>query len=328
MAGKLITLGSEGLKDVRHLEVAQDGEFRTVWFTNRQEELGYIRTHNSEFSSGHSALILPAKKASSFACVAQPSQSNGNVAWQMLMSLDRQGNLTLLRQANDTGIWKSEPFYVPSNTENFEVESYTITINTRKEDGMLVASGRAFIATASAVEAKLNGLSCTLTPDGGWYDIDDSGSLDFIIPTQSLGAQSLTISKLVDGDGKAIDTKPVVHDPSAKPMQKMHEKLASFKDSKALAQAKTGTGASLFASAPDMKELDGALTCFKTLGQAYTKLPSDGTSALAKGFKRADAIAEVTAVETTELAMDGWEWIKKKAHDAVEWVVEAVGEQS
>lgn len=325
--GSLITGHSTPLKNIRSLEIAQDGEFSTAWFTNSLDELGYIRAQKNDFSNGQSALVLPAKQASSFAvCVSQPSPSNGNVSWQMLMSNDRQGNLKMLQQASDTGLWKPEPFYVPSNTENFEVESYTITFKIQTDEGLPVASGKAFIASASAVEATLNGMSCTVTPDGDWYGIDDSGSLDLIVPTQSLGAQSLTVSKIVNSDGEPIDTKPFVHDPSTKPMQKMHEKLASFEKVEDLARAKTEAGAPLISGSPDSNDLSQALKCFNILGAAYARVPRDGTSALVKGFKRAELVEEAAAVKIEELVMDKWQWLKEKVRDAINWAVDTAGE--
>ncbi|KAL9106679.1 MAG: hypothetical protein Q9227_008331 [Pyrenula ochraceoflavens] len=325
--GTLISANTVSLKSIRSLEIAQDGICSTMWFTNSLDELGYIRTQHGDFSSGLGAMVLPAKQASSFAvCTAQPSDSNGNVAWQMLISVDRQGSLRLLQQASDTGIWRPEPFYMPSNNTNFEVESYTITLKVSGADSLPLTSGRAFVASASSVEATLNGVSCTLTPDGDWYDVDDAGSLDFIVPTQSLGAQSLEITKLVDSQGNKVALpQRFVHDPAMKPMQNMYNKMKSYKDAKELAAAKTGDGSSLFTNTPDSKDLEGAVKCFQTLSDAYAKMPRDGTSTLVRGYKRAEAVAEATNAKVEEVSMDAWHWLKSKIHDAVDWFVDTAG---
>lgn len=328
-AGNLITGRGTLLNNIRSLRVAQDGKYSTAWFTNMRGELGYIRTQNNDFSKGQSALILPEDRVRSFAvCTSSPSVSNGNVAWQMLVSNDSLGNLQLLQQASDTGIWKPEPFYVPSNTDNYEVESYTITFRVQDNEAMPVSAGKVFIASASAVEATLNGLSCTLTPDGDWYDMDDSGSLDFIVPTKSLGAQSLTMSKVKGSSGEMIQIDPLIHDPSAKPMKEMHEKLASFEDADHLRKAETKLGQPLFSGSPGTAELSGALACFNTLKAAHASLPRDGSSGLVKGFKRAEAVAEAVNIGAQELLMDAWQWMKEKVHQAVDWVVDTAGDLS
>jgi hypothetical protein len=306
------------LKDIRSLDVTEDGGYNTVWFTNRSGELGYIRAEQNNFSAGQSALVLPANQATSFAvCTAQPSTTNGNVVWQMLFSNDRNGNLALLQQASDTGLWRSEPFYIPSNTENYEVESYTITLKIQSDDEMPLISGKAYIASASAVEATLNGRNYTLDPDGAWYDVDETGSLDFIVPTDSLGGQSLEVTKLKNGEGKTVPMPSFVYDPAMKPMQKMQDKLSVMKSGSELNSLVSGT--------VSKKELDSALDCFRTLGTAYKSMPRNGTSTLLKGAKRASAVAEATSVKVKDVAMDWWQWLKNKVSDAVDWVISKSG---
>lgn len=322
IAGILIKTNTAILKHITSLEVTEDGSHNTLWFTNKSGELGYIRAQENDFSNGQSALLLPANMASSFTvCTAQPSDTNGNVAWQMLIANDRRGNLTLLQQASDTGLWRPEPFYSPSSTENYEIESYTISMKVHSEDGLPLVSGQAFIASASAVDATLNGLRCTLNPDGAWYDIDETGSLDFIVPTQSLGGQSLEIIQLKDQEGNAVALKKskdsFVYDPSLKPMLKMQSKIAAMKDSKDLAKLAGPSVAS--------EDLNQAFTCLKQLGTAYQGMPRDGTSTLLKGAKRASSIAEATSAQVQDVSMDWWHWLKQKIGGAVNWAVNTAG---
>jgi hypothetical protein len=308
---------------IRRLETAQDGNYATLWFTNADNELGYLRGKDMAFSNGHSAMLLPAGQATFFsACVSRPTSGNGRVAWQMLVAGGTAGNLTLLQQASDTGLWRPEPFYRPSAAENVEVESYTVTIKLESRDGTPLVSGSAFVASASAVDGTHNGERRRLTTNGDWYKADGSGMLHFIIPTTTLGGQTLRVTELRDLKGNEVEigAEEFMYDPSAKPMEVMRRRLESFKSTRDFAQATTQTGKALF-EGPDYKEreadLTHALRCFEKFHGAYTRLQSG---------QPPPPSTENQVEAGGDSYMDAWHWVKTLVSNAVDWVVDTAGE--
>lgn len=85
----------------------------------------------------------------------------------------------------------------------------------------------------------LNGSAVTLTTNENWYSTDTQGTLNFIIPTESLASQVLTISGLRDFKGVDINVPLAIFDPTKGTMNKMGSNLNSFQDSGDLKRAKT-----------------------------------------------------------------------------------------
>lgn len=111
------------------MQIAQDGSFVTAWSLGTNGALGYLTTQISQIATlGTKAYALfPEGMSANFAtAISQPDNSKGMaVASQSIVSDDKFGNLTLLQQNRDTGLWKSEPFVVGDNTQVYDVNSYT-----------------------------------------------------------------------------------------------------------------------------------------------------------------------------------------------------------
>lgn len=320
------------------LRVVQDENVLAIWFTSSNEELGYIRTTMSVVESRSipaPVLLLPSGKASSFApLITRPTANNSHNVWQMLVSNDKYGNLTLLEQASDLGLWRTRPFYYNDEENNYEVQSYSMTIKAFNADGSPVTDASVRVASASAVTGILNGRDVTLTYGGNWYQADSEGVLNFIIPTKTIGTQILTITGLKNSEGEMIREDRVVFDPSKKSMDRLGEKLASFKSVDDLKKAKTQNGAPLFDAdnMPSNEDLKNGLASLKELHSAYARLPSDGSSgadtpAAAPTAGTLEPVAGSTDFleDVGDMFMDAWNWVKQAVKDAKDWVVETSG---
>ncbi|KAF7870614.1 hypothetical protein EAF04_004358 [Stromatinia cepivora] len=313
-------------RNITSLVVKQDGNHVSIWFQTSSEELGYLRTTNDQLSSGISTLLMPAGQSSSFApCISQPDSVNGHLSWQMLVSNDNYGNLTLLEQASDSGLWRPTPIYSPSNVCNIAVQSHTVTFHIKAADNSPLRAASAFIQSSSSVSVMYNGKNTIIPQSGAWYDSDDAGTLNFIIPTNSLGSQALNITSLKDQNGVLVPLTPVVFDPGNKAIQKLSENLAQLNSAADLRNAKTQKDEPLFGSdAPDDATLSQAITSLQTLKTAYADLPADGSA-------RAiiTPIVQTRSADTLDLGdliMDGLNWIKHKAEDVWDWAVEKLGD--
>ena len=321
------------------LYVAQDSDNLSIWFVSSSDQLGYIRTTISNVAAAsvpRPTLLLPAGKTTSFApCILNSTMADGRVIWQRLISNDKFGNLTLLEQGSDLGLWRQKPFYSSDNSENFLVQSYSMTIKAFNGSGSTIRNALVQISSASAVTGILNGRTVTLTSVGNWYRADEQGALNFIVPTDSIASQVLVIGGIKDSKGIALKAGETVMDPTSKLMTKLGAKLDSFKSSDDLKNARTDQGAPLFdpKNMPIDDDLTQGLKCLRALHSAYTSLPADGSSSqkpntpmhMVSLLASQSRALSMSLDDVGNWFMDGWHWVKQKWHEAKDWFVETAG---
>jgi hypothetical protein len=330
--GKLI-FTTDMHKNIRQLSVAQDKNDVTIWFRNVKEELGYTRTKvDSLAGAAISSMLLPANMSSAFApVVTAPSEVTGDSVRQMVVSNDQRGNLMLIEQSNDIGLWRKTPFYKPSTSVPSELKSYTVTMKAKDAKGNSLSYGGVRISSSSTISIILNGQNTLLTTVPTWFDCDQSGSLDFIIPSDSLGAQAFRIEQVRSQSGKILKFAEQRYDPSFKPMTVLAEKMKQADSPDKLGSLKTQSGADLIDSGVknDKDTMKGAHKCLGAIAQAYSTMPPSShlaTLSTASATKRVVTAAHTSVQSTGDVLMDGWLWVREKVQEVTEWVVEMAGE--
>jgi len=336
----------------KSLVVAQDRKDLSIWFTSTVDELGYIRCDTTNFSSGRlpdPVLLLPKGSSLSFSpLLSGPKTIGKGIYWQTMIYGDRDGNLSLLEQGSDLGLWRKKPFYHNDTANNQPIKSYSITIKAIDEKGSPLKNSSIELSSASAVTGLLNGLAVTLTSSSDWFDTDDQGMLNFIIPTESLASQVLSLEGLRDISGKDIPVQQAIVDPTRRSMGELGAKLQALDDVEKLKAATTQSGKPLFSAdnMPSDSDLKAGLQGLKDLHGAYATLPANGKP-IAKPKAQASATTikgkTITAPrlqasgsvslpssgsvldDTEDWFMDKWNWVTEKIEEVGEWVVEFAG---
>lgn len=329
--GKLL-FDEEIFRNTRQLHVAQDKSDVTIWFRTIRDELAYTRSKREDLAgSAFTSLLLSAKLSTSFApVVTRADVLTGNTVRQMLISNDSHGNLMLLEQASDMGLWRKTPFYAPSSTVATEIKSYTVTLKAKEKENLPLSSGAVLLSASSTVSTILNGQNTLLTQVPIWLDCDENGSLDFIIPSDSLGSQTLRIDSLKTKDGDILDLQQVLYDPASKPMMALARKLSELKGGQDFSSLKTSSGDSLFDAdiSKDKTTMDGAFGCLKTITQAYSQLPGSGVSAEVAAIastSKAVGAAKWASKDLGDQLLDGWFWVREQIHNVTEWIIDTAG---
>jgi hypothetical protein len=315
-------------KNIQDLVVAQDNKQLSLWFRNQPGDLCYLRAVSDQLNQGTVSKLLPNGKATSFAaCVAHPDSSTGRIPWQMLVSNDSNGKLTLLQQALDSGgIWRPAPFYTPSNTENIAIQSYTVTLKSLDTQGNPVKSGRMFVSASSSVDLIENGRHSVLPESGRWFDMDTSGSVHLIVPTDTLASQALKISQVQNKDGQAHPITPLSFNPAKKAMDTLNDKVASINTPDDLSRARTASGNPVFGQSLSSNDAQAGIAALKNLKTAYSDLPANGSVAGSETrtiTMRSNTHMALKGIE--DIFWDGWHWVKKQVQAAIDWVVQKVG---
>ncbi|KAH0372867.1 hypothetical protein KCU65_g919, partial [Aureobasidium melanogenum] len=317
---------------IRQLFVVQDKDDITIWFRNAKDELGYARAKVSNIEqTAISALLLPAGMSSAFApVVSAPDVTTGLTVRQMVVSNDRQGNLCLLEQSGDLGLWRRTPFYEPSSVEPTPLKSYTVTMKAKDNKGTSLSHGSLRISASSSISALLNGRNILLTSIPTWFDCDQGGSLDFIIPSDGLGAQEIKIEAVRSESGELLEFTEIRYDPSQKPLKAMHAKLMEASSVEKFRALKTQSGQALFDAniKNDEKLMQASRSCLQTVTGAYNSMQLSSGSVPQKSSDTEALIKTMRAVEDNfeNALMDGFHWVKEKISEATDWIIKAAGD--
>ncbi|KAJ5175562.1 uncharacterized protein N7482_001439 [Penicillium canariense] len=300
------------------------------WAQNNQDELGFLVASCDNIDNSRAATLLPAGKATSFsAAICKPAESFSTVK-QILAANDESGNLTLLEQSLDTGIWRTEPFYVEEGGTLMAIPSYTVNMTALDDKKQPLCNGQVFIKSSSLLSATLNGRSDTLDPKGRWYPLDTAGELALIIPTNGLTSQPLQISKVRNFLAQEITLHS---DMNIDPSHKVIKSLSKLDSTEKLEAATDKDGKSIWEGVekPSKDELIAAAQCFSAIREACTKLPADGSVVQTVTFSALSVnsiqIASNHIFEAiADTFMDGFNYLKEKVHQTIDWIVRKAGE--
>lgn len=246
-SGTPIATGGDslGLKDIH---VAQSGDSLTIWYTTVADGAQYYSTQISDINNGLLVPLLADGTGGQISGVLSASAGNAKVLVNTLLSVNGQGDLTLLQQASDTGMWETHPFYTPSDTNNMKVRSFTLRIRALTDTMTLeqsVSNCQLHLVSSGLVHVLCNGMATTLTQDGGWYQADDTGVLTIIISTADISCHTVQADMFRPTQGPDIALTTTV----LNPMQKVNSNLAAMNlTGNSLLGATTQTGKPLIDS--------------------------------------------------------------------------------
>ncbi|KAH0836030.1 hypothetical protein FOPE_04183 [Fonsecaea pedrosoi] len=305
------------------ISVAQDGPSLTVWGLSRDGQLGYLTTDSANIERAHqSGAVLLGKQSSASFSASISQRSPGaklNVITQTVISNDSQGNLTLLAQSQDTGIWRSEPFGIAHYTKTIEVQSYAVRVSIKDEKNLPISNGEVCVVASSDTTAYVNGRTYNITSDleGTWLPLDSAGLLSMIMATNMISGRSFRVVQITDNQKNDVEMadRTVRIDPSLKVVRNLCSKLGSDAD---LSSLKTQSGQSLWSDGnrPGQEDLKAAHECFKKLNQAHSEVLNPRSS------RRVDGGAVLKDIG--DWTMDAFHHVKVALDDAVAWVIEQV----
>jgi hypothetical protein len=310
----------------RDLYISQDNHNISIWAHNFRDELGFLYGSIDKLHMARMSSLLPAGRATTFTALVTRGQSH-SPARQTLLAADGSGNVTLLSQTLDTGIWRQEPFYAEEGGDLKPVQSYTISLVACEGASELARNGRIRLKTSSAQTITVNGSLMTLDANGTWCQLSAEGELALIIPTNGITNQPLEVLELQTfagkdltiADGKIIDAS-----------SKVISGLSSLGTPEGLANATAkGSQNSLWSGQgkPSEGDLKNAAACFSAITHGHVGLPSDGSivKPVVTAASEMRVMAHGLSDGLTEVFMDGFHWIKESIDEVTSWVVKAAG---
>lgn len=311
----------------KSLVVTQENNNLSIWSINSKLELSSLTTNTVTMDDQRSSLLLPEGRATVFSPMIYKPPGNLNGRQTMIVN-SGEGELVLMQQSLDTGIWRTEPFYAAApGSKVTKLQTYTINITVEDTASNPVAKGEVFVKPSSDLPLIVNGQETILTSQGSWQSLDMSGELALIVPTLGMSIQPISVQECRTMTRVAIPFAATLIDPSLKVMEKL-ETLTTFEG---LSTATTKEGKSLWdgVERPSENDLKGAASCFKAIVSAHAEVPADGSRIVrdvARVVKQAKFEAAGVFGEVENLFMDGYHWVMEKVNEAVNWAVRKISE--
>jgi hypothetical protein len=229
--------------DPRDLYTAQSGDHLNIWYTTSTSAVYYYSTTTKSAATGDLIQLLPKGRGGQISHLLSSNNAK-SVMVKTLVSVDEGGNLTILQQASDTGMWEAHPFYITSYRHNMEIDCFTLRIAAHSDSAAPDQNPQRcslHMMTSGYVRALLNGTTITLDEKGAWFDADETGVVTLILPTADLACHTLRVTGFRARNRSEISVDVELLNPS----RKLNGKLAKIKTGKDLLNAKTQSGEQL-----------------------------------------------------------------------------------
>ncbi|KAK3319974.1 hypothetical protein B0T19DRAFT_404506 [Cercophora scortea] len=316
---------------LRGIHAAITNQNVTIWYTTATLSAHYYSADLDAMAAGRHVPLLKEGEGGRLSGIlaARPATqpgASGDVTVNTIMSVSSAGELIVLQEASDTGMWKAQPFYVASETANAELDGYALRIQAVQDDPALLGKQpvnhcELRLISSDFMRVVVNGRVATLTREGGWYDCDAQGVLLVMIKSDDGACGVVQVDgyrppNSSDDSGQGVTSQ--VMDPSTKVIKKLRGITSGSK----LLQARTQTGEPLvkegFLDAGDADTIAKHISdlCQK-LEQRPPNMDDYGTHAgLKQGFLP-DSLDDLV-----DTAWEFFQWAQSKAVEAWDWGVD------
>ena len=181
-----------GLKDI-HCSQAQ-GDLR-LWYTTVEDAVYYYTTTTADLSKGLSIPLIPEGQGGRVSGLlrSQARDKKSDLLVSSLLSVDQNGNICLLQQDSASKVWQKYPFFVSSDKNIREVQSYMLRFRVTQngtdkpnndDEGEMILGSSLYVTCSGLVRCFVNGKATTISPTGGWYQTDAKGVLNILLQTE------------------------------------------------------------------------------------------------------------------------------------------------
>ncbi|KAK6507966.1 hypothetical protein TWF481_006386 [Arthrobotrys musiformis] len=212
--GHVISSKEGGSLDIKDMHIAQHADDVRIFYTTADESLSYYDGIASKLSAGSTISLLTEGNATRVSSILAASENPDGCKAKVntLLSVDEDGNLSVLQQSTKTSKWQKYPFYHASDTDNIEVKGYTVRIQAiaEKQEGDdtnedIVANSWLLVATSGIIKGLVNGREIEFSAAGTWLRADENGLLTILFTTTDAAGQNVHVQSF--RPGKAPEKK-------------------------------------------------------------------------------------------------------------------------
>ncbi|KAF3184483.1 hypothetical protein TWF788_005187 [Orbilia oligospora] len=212
--GQVITSKSEGAIGVKDLHIVQDSEHVRIFYTTADESLLYYDTTVTDLSNGSTGTLLTEGNSTRFSSISAAAEDSNPSKTRLntLLSIDEDGNLTLLQQSSHDSRWNRYPFYHASDSGTLETKGYAVRIQVTPggeggdsdEDPSMIPYCSLLVSSSGYIKGLVNGKEVELSQAGIWLRTDATGVLTIVFTTTDVSGQNIEVESF--RPGKRLDT--------------------------------------------------------------------------------------------------------------------------
>ncbi|KAF3225056.1 hypothetical protein TWF106_002937 [Orbilia oligospora] len=212
--GQVITSKSEGAIGVKDLHIVQDSEHVRIFYTTADESLLYYDTTVTDLSNGSTGTLLTEGNSTRFSSISAAAEDSNPSKTRLntLLSIDEDGNLTLLQQSSHDSRWNRYPFYHASDSGTLETKGYAVRIQVTPggeggdsdEDPSMIPYCSLLVSSSGYIKGLVNGQEVELSQAGIWLRTDATGVLTIVFTTTDVSGQNIEVESF--RPGKRLDT--------------------------------------------------------------------------------------------------------------------------
>lgn len=329
-----------GLKD---LHTSQAGDNLRLWYTTTDDAVHYYTTTTSTLSGGTIIPLLPEKQGGRVSGLlsAKPVQDQGDdLLVSSLLSVDENGNLSLLQQDSVSKVWQQYPFWHASEKNVMEVKGYMLRMhatlvnedpNGGGDGADLIPGCWLCVSSSGVVRCIINGKHATLSPTAQWYQTDAKGVLNILLQTEDATCHRFAAERFKPVQ-KDADGERVLDDTLLDPSVKVVGRLNKIQSEEELRNLRRPDGSPVIG--PDVPDDDvkAAAKAFKDLSDRSKDIHENG-----KQWQATYVAAASKAMDYGDIAPLGfwgdiaddiagaWHWVEDKVEEAWDWGCKLVG---
>ncbi|KAI8717021.1 hypothetical protein NCS52_00997300 [Fusarium sp. LHS14.1] len=331
-AGTPIEMG-DLVGSIKDLQVSQSRETLRFWYTTEADAVHYYTTKSTSLSNGKVTPILPegqGGRISSMISLKSADKHAGSPALvSSLLSVDENGNLTLLQQDSASQLWQKYPFWHASTENVIELRGYMLRMHavaSNDNESSLIPGCWLRVSSSGVVRCIVNGRHASLSPVPQWHQTDAKGVLNIMLQNDDATCHQFAADVFRAAKPGSPETNLEI--PILDPSRKMIKKLDGVKTADDVAQLRKPDGTRLVPNASH-DDLKAAADSISTLvDQAHKfhegsqqqfssfrveKLSSGVGGAVpynAQFFSLGDLVDDLEGA---------WNWVEEKLKDAVKW---------
>lgn len=332
----------DSINSIKDLHVSQSGETLRFWYTTDVDAIHYYTTSTTTLVGGKVIPLLPegqGGRISSMLSLNSADTNNPNPALvSSILSVDENGNLTLLQQDSASQLWQTYPFWHASSENVIELKGYMLRMHAVASDNgdesSLTPGCYLRVSSSGVVRCIVNGRHATLSPTPKWYQTDAKGVLNIMFQNDDdatchqFAADAFRPAK--PGSPETVLGDNPLLDPSRKLVKKL-DGVTTPEDVRALRKPDGTPLVSPDASSEDLKAAADSISVLVEQAHKYHEgsqqhFVSFTTTSLESGIRAESTFSlRYSWGDFIDDVEGAWHWVEEKLKDAWKWGCEFIG---
>lgn len=287
-----------------NISIAQASQSVSIWFSNSEHTLGYQRAGNDGTLHGRPVPLCPAGTSIDYAAILDLGSRS-----QSLIVASDSHRLLLMEQAAETGMWNTRPLLLGAPNSLIEINAFVSHVELRDDTCRPFSLAKVNLSSSGWVNLIVNGTDYSVGAEPVEVQTDAMGTLTIVQPSDDVSGTTYTLSN-APGGPNIFSSGGFRIDPSVK----VQGKLGALSTPEALRRVGAeGRDEDVAAAAKAISKMHSLINDVSN--------PTSRSTNIVPTITSVHSFADVAHV-----AWDFWEWVKAKASEVTDFIIEKLAE--